>query len=92
LGARAPTTAIGSFSELPRAIPQPLQPGAGKEDRLRYVRHWAVLAALVAIPCWAAALAYTSASWVRLVLGVVVVVTALNIATLSWRIHRDGRS
>jgi hypothetical protein len=76
---------------VPRVIPQRLPPGATSIDRLRYVRRWAIVGALLAIPFWALVFVWVRSTAVVVLFAVVTALTALNIASLTRQIGRVER-
>jgi hypothetical protein len=76
---------------LPRLVPQPPSPNATAAERLRYARRWAIVAALIAVPVWVLVFVWVDNSAVLLVFVAVIVLTVLNLASLTWRIARAER-
>jgi hypothetical protein len=72
-----------------RVVPRRLPADATQADRLRYVRHWAIVGALFAVPFWV--LVFLPSGAARLLFVVVISVSLLNVASLSWRIRRVER-
>jgi hypothetical protein len=79
------------YRDVARLVPRRLPSDASDADRLRYVRHWAVVGALLAIPFWVLVLLFLKSEGATLLFAVVIAVTLLNIATLTWRINRAKR-
>jgi hypothetical protein len=76
---------------VPGLIPEPPSPDASKAERLRYARHWAILAGMVAIPVWIFVFVWVKSSAAVLAFVAVAVLTVINIASLTWRIARAER-
>ncbi len=72
-------------------ILRPPEPGASKEQRLRFVRRCALFA-LAPVPLlWIDAIAFGYwPTWLLVVAGVGAGSSLLNIVSLSWRIRRLG--
>lgn len=74
-----------------RLLPQRPAPDATELDHLRYVRHWAIIGALLSIPVWALLLLTAPGDVTILVFAAVTALTVYNIVSLSRRIARAER-
>ena len=74
-----------------RLFPQRLPREAGSVERLRYVRHWAIVCALIAIPVWVLVFVWVHSSAAVVLFAAVTALTVVNIASLTWRIDRAER-
>jgi hypothetical protein len=72
------------FPRITRRLP----PEPTQEDRLRYVRHLGIRGALVALPFWAVIFVFTQGAGVTVLFAVVMALSVVSIAWLSWLISR----
>jgi hypothetical protein len=72
---------------MPRLFPAKLPEDATDEALWRYVRHWAVVGAVLAVPVYAVVLSQTTAPPVLALLVAVTTLTVLNIVSLTRKIR-----
>jgi hypothetical protein len=74
-----------------RAFPPPLPPAASDADRLRYLRHWAIVGVVLGAPVWVLVFAFVKGEGAKIIFAVIAALTVLNIVSLTLRIERAKR-